>query len=120
MLRRLLLTTLILVAVPAVPVVATVLPSYEQECEAEFANFLPRIVRKSAIEAVDETYEVNLYGFCKGKEFNDSGNAGGLTRTIAANPYLADPIEALGWRVDDVKFVRVAEGRIDLWLHRSP
>jgi hypothetical protein len=120
MLRPLLLTALILTAAPAAPVLATVLPSYEKECDAGFANFLPRIVRKSAIEAVDESYDVNLYGFCKGFEFNDTGNAGGLTRTIAANPYLADPIEELGWSVDDVKFVRVGDGTIDLWLHRNP
>jgi hypothetical protein len=117
MLRRLLIAALILTAAPSL---ATVFPNYDKKCEAGFASSLPLIVRKSAIEAVDETYDVNLYGFCKGFEFHDTGNAGGLTRTIAANPYLADPIEDLGWSVDDVKFVRVGDRSIDLWLHRDP
>lgn len=114
MVRNLLLT-----AVPVAPAFATAKPGYK-ECEAGFANFLPRIVRKSAIEAVDHSYDVHLYGFCKGFEFHDNGNAGGLTKTIANNRYLADPIEELGWLVEDVKFVRVGDGTIDLWLHRDP
>lgn len=117
--RPLFLAALILGTLSATQVTATTAPA-EPECQAAFANMIPRIVRKSAIEAVDEDTKVRLWSFCRGLEFHDSGNAGGLTRTIAANPYLTDPIEDKGWSVDDVKFVRVGDGFIDLWLHRDP
>ena len=106
-----LLALLFLTAAPA---------AYADECEPGFASLIPRIVRKEAVAAVDDSYTVRLWQFCKGFEFHDLGNAAGLTRTIAANPYLADPIEAKGWRVDDVMFVRIGDGFIDLWLHRDP
>lgn len=114
MLRPLIVAALILGAVPAAPVLAA------EECQPAFANFIPRIVRKSAVEAIDGSYEVRLWSFCRGLEFHDAGNAGGLTRTIAANPVLAKPIEAKDWSVEDVKFIRVGDGFVDLWLHRNP
>lgn len=94
--------------------------AYADECEASFASLIPRIVRKEAIAAVDAGTEVRLWQFCKGREFHDLGNAAGLTRTIGANPWLAEPIEAKGWRADDVRFVRIGDNFIDLWLHRDP
>jgi hypothetical protein len=115
MFRPLLLAALIVgTAVPAAPVLAAT------ECQAAFANFIPRIVRKSAIQAVDESYEVRLWSFCRGLQFNDLGNAAGLISTIATKPFFTDPIEDKDWSVDDVKFVRVGDGFIDLWLHRNP
>jgi hypothetical protein len=117
-LRPLLLAAVILGTTSVAPVMATVVPT--RECQAAFANFIPRIVRKSAVAAVDDGYEVRLWGFCRGLEFNDSGNAGGLARTIADNPVLTDPIEERGWSVEDVKFIRIGEGFVDLWLHRNP
>ncbi len=118
MLRRLVLAALILGAVPVSGTISTAASA--EECSPAFANFIPRIVRKSAIQAVDESYDVHLYGFCPKLEFHDSGNAGGLTRTMAANPYIVGPIEDLGWSVEDVKYVRVGDNSIDLWLHRDP
>ncbi|MEO6014780.1 MAG: hypothetical protein ABIQ30_14490 [Devosia sp.] len=90
------------------------------DCAPGFASMLPRIVRKAEVAAVDETYKVRLWQFCKGLEFHDLGNAAALTRTIAANPLLADPIKEKGWRPDDVMFVRLGPNFIDLWLHRDP
>jgi hypothetical protein len=111
MLRATLAATLILLAP-----VAQAAP----QCDPAFASGIPRIVRKEAVAAVDASYTVRFWQFCKGREFFDLGNAASLTRTIAANPLLADPIKEKGWRVDDVKFVRVGDGFIDLWLHRDP
>jgi hypothetical protein len=111
MLRPLLLAALIL-ATPAVAGAA--------ECDPSFAVGLPQAVSKAAVAAVDDSYDIELWSFCRGLDFHDLGNAASLTRTIAGNPYLAGPIEDKGWRVDDVKFVRVSNGRIDLWLHRDP
>jgi hypothetical protein len=111
MLRPALLAALILAA-PAAAIA--------DDCEPGFASLLPRVVKKEAVAAVDQSYEINFWQFCKGREFHDLGNAAALTRTIAANPYLAGPIEQKDWRVDDVKFVRIENGRVDLWLHRDP
>ena len=119
MLRPLLLAALILGAASAAPVLGTVSPT-QQECQPAFSNFIPRIVRKSAVEAVDDSYEVRVWSFCRGLEFNDTGNAGGLTRTIAANPVLTEPIEDKGWSAEDVMFIRIGDGFVDLWLHRNP
>lgn len=118
MLRHLLPIVVILAAAPASPLVATA--AHAAECQAAFSNFIPRIVRKSTVEAVDGSYEVRLRSFCRGVEFNDLGNAASLISTIASKPFLTDPIEEKGWRVDDVKFVAVGDGVIDLWLHRNP
>ena len=75
---------------------------------------------KTAFAAVDGSWDIEFWSFCRGLDFHDLGNAASLTRTIAANPYLAGPIAEKGWRADDVKFVRIGNGRIDLWLHRDP
>jgi len=109
--RALLLAALVILAAPA---------AEAADCDPAFAVGLPQGVRKEAVAAVDQGYDINLWQFCKGRDFHDLGNAATLIRTIAANPLLAGPIEAKGWRVDDVKFVRVGNGRIDLWLHRNP
>ncbi len=89
---------------------------------ASFASLLPPIVRKEAIAAVDESYDIQLWSFCRGYQFLDTGNAGGLTRTIANNPVLADAIKDADphARPDDVKYVRIVGKRIDLWLHHDP
>jgi hypothetical protein len=81
---------------------------------------LPQAVSKAAVAAVDNSYDIELWSFCRGLDFHDLGNAASLTATIAANPLLREPIEAKDWSVDDVKFVRIGNGRIDLWLHRDP
>ena len=111
MLRLVLIATLILAAAGT---------GRGAECDPAFAVGLPQVVSKAAVAAVDASYDIELWSFCRGLEFHDLGNAPGLTRTIAANPWLASPIEAKGWRPDDVKFVRIANGRVDLWLHRDP
>ena len=111
MLRPLLLAALILGAPAA---------ARAGDCDPSFAVGLPQAVSKAAVAAVDDSYDIELWSFCRGLDFHDLGNAASLTRTIAANPNLADPIEAKGWSADDVKFVRVGNGRIDLWLHRDP
>ena len=111
MLRPLLFAALILAAPAA---------SRAADCDPSFAVGLPQAVSKAAVAAVDDSYDIELWSFCRGLDFHDLGNAASLTRTIAANPYLSGPIEAKGWRADDVKFVRIGNGRIDLWLHRAP
>lgn len=111
MMLRPLLAALVILAAPT---------AGAADCDPAFAVGLPQGVRKEAVAAVDQSYDINFWQFCKGRDFHDLGNAATLTRTIAANPYLAGPIEEKGWRVDDVKFVRVGNGRIDLWLHRDP
>jgi hypothetical protein len=112
MMPRPLLLAALLVAAPAASLAA--------DCDPSFAVGLPQAVSKRAVAAADAGTDVELWSFCPGLYFRDIGNAGGLIRTIAANPVLNDPIEAKGWRADDVKFVRVLAGRIDLWLHRDP
>ena len=111
MVRPILIAALILAA-PAI--------ALADDCEPGFASLLPRIVKREAVAAVDASYEIHLWQFCSGREFHDLGNAAGLIGTIAANPLLADPIRRKDWRVDDVKFVRIENGRADLWLHRDP
>ncbi len=95
------------------------LPALAAECQPAFANFLPQIVRKEAVAAIDGSYEVRLWTFCRGLPFNDTGNAGGLTRTIAANEVLVEALAARGARPGDVRFVRIVAHTIDLWVHRN-
>ena len=102
MLRPLLLALAILTA----PTLAQA-----EDCDPSFAVGLPQAVSRESVAAVDESYDIELWQFCRGLDFHDLGNA--------ANPHLAAPIEQKGWRVDDVKFVRLGNGRIDLWLHRN-
>ena len=109
--RALLLAALLSLAVPA---------ARAADCDPAFAAGFPQAVNKAAVAAVDASTDINFWQFCVGREFHDYGNATGVLRTIAANPLLADPIEQKGWRIDDVKFVRIGNGRIDLWLHRDP
>ena len=89
---------------------------------ASFAATLPQIVRKDAVAAVDDSYDIHLWSFCRGFQFLDTGNAGGLSRTIANNPVLARAIADADpqARPDDVKYVRIVGKRIDLWLHHDP
>lgn len=112
MLLRPLLLALATLAVPAT--------ALAEDCNPAFAVGLPQAVSKEAVAAVDASYNIELWQFCRGLDFHDLGNAATLTSTIAANPHLIGPIEQKGWRADDVKFVRVGNGRIDLWLHRDP
>lgn len=109
--RALLLAALIGLAVPA---------ARAADCDPSFAAGLPQAVNKAAVAAVDAGTDINFWQFCAGRDFHDLGNATGVLRTIAANPLLANPIAEKGWRVDDVKFVRIGNNRIDLWLHRDP
>ena len=115
--RVLLLAALLLTSVPATaPALA------DATTCSSFAGMLPPIVRKSAVAAVDETYDIHLWSFCRGYQFLDTGNAGGLTHTIANNPVLVAAIKDADWqaRPDDVKYVRIIGKRIDLWLHHDP
>ena len=115
--RFLLLAALALTSVPAaVPARA------DATTCSSFAAMLPPIVRKSAVAAVDETYRIHLYSFCRGYQFHDTGNAGGLVRTIADNPVLMDAIKDADWqaRADDVTYVQIIGKNIYLWLHRDP
>ena len=112
MMLRPLLAALVILVAPAT--------SWAEDCDPSFAVGLPQAVSRDAVAAVDESYDIEFWQFCRGLDFHDLGNAASLIRAIAANPLLSGPIEAKGWRVDDVKFVRVLDGRIDLWLHRDP
>lgn len=89
-----------------------------EDCKPGFIDFLPS-VRKEAVAAVDESYKIGLRIFCVGEDFHDLGNAAGLTRTIAANPYLSTALDEKGARPDDVRFVRIVENRVTLWVHRN-
>ena len=113
--RALLFIALLLAGAPA-PALAT-----GPAC-ASFAGLLPQIVRKAAVAAVDESYDIQLWSFCRGFQFLDTGNAGGLSRTIERNPVLAEAIRDADpqARADDVKYVRIVGKRIDLWLHHDP
>ena len=112
MMLRPLLAALVILAAPAT--------ALAEDCDPSFAVGLPQAVSKDAVAAVDASYHIEFWEFCRRLEFRDLGNAATLTRTIAENPYLIGPIEQKGWRADDVKFVRIAGNRIDLWLHRDP
>jgi hypothetical protein len=114
--RFLLLAALLLTAAPAAPALADATTCHS------FAATLPPIVRKSAIAAVDESYDIHLYSFCRGYQFHDTGNAGGLIRTIANNPVLVAAIKDADWQAapDDVKYVQIIGNDIYLWLHRDP
>lgn len=111
MFRALLLATL------AVPFLAV--PAAAADCNPGFISFLPQIVRKEAVAAVDESYSVRLWSFCRGKEFHGLGNAAGLTRTIATNGYLREALAERGARPGDVRFVRIVGQTIDMWVHRN-
>lgn len=115
--RFLLLAALLLTSVPAAA------PAFADATTcSSFAATLPPIVRKAAIAAVDETYDINLYSFCRGYQFHDTGNAGGLVRTIANNPVLVAAIKDADWQAtpDDVKYVQIIGKQIYLWLHHDP
>ena len=112
MMLRPLLAALVILAAPAT--------ALAEDCDPSFAVGLPQAVSKDAVAAVDDSYDIEFWEFCRRLEFRDLGNAATLTRTIAENPHLIGPIEQKGWRADDVKFVRIAGHRIDLWLHRDP
>lgn len=115
--RFLLLAALVLAGLPsAVPARA------DATTCSSFAAMLPPIVRKSAIAAVDESYDIHLYSFCRGYQFHDTGNAGGLIRTIANNPVIVAAIKDADWQAtpDDVKYVQISGNDIYLWLHRDP
>ena len=103
----------------ALVILAASAPALAEDCDPSFAVGLPLAVSKGAVAAVDDSYDIEFWQFCRGLDFHDLGNAATLTSTIAANPHLAGPIEQKGWRVDDVKFVRLGNNRIDLWLHRN-
>lgn len=90
---------------------------YEDSC-ANVLNFIPRIVRREAVAAVQPGTRVVLHQICQGVQLNDFGNAGGLGRTIAANPTLASALARNGWRPDDVVGVNIRSGAVDLYVHR--
>ena len=110
---------LIALLLTAAPAGATfMVDPYAENC-ANFTNLLPRIVRKETVAAVDDDYSVSVRPFCRGVQFNDLGNAAGLTRTIANNDTLADALAERGWRPDDVMFIVITGDRVDLWVHRN-
>jgi hypothetical protein len=102
----------------ALAIAALPLPALA-DCKPGFTSLLPQIVRKEAVAAVDDSYQVRLWSFCRGEEFHDSGNAGGLERTIAANPVLVGALAAHNARPDDVRFIRFVGHTVDLWVHRD-
>ena len=108
---RPLLAALLILAAPAA--------ALADDCDPAFAAGLPQAVSRAAVAAVDASYSIDFWQFCRRLDFHDLGNAATLTRTIAENPHLIGPIEQKGWRADDVKFVRLGNNRIDLWLHRN-
>src|SRR5262249_8816952 len=69
---------------------------YKRSC-GNVLNLLPHIVRKSAVQAVRADARVTVHQICAGVQFNDFGNAGGLTHTIAANTALVRALWRWGW-----------------------
>ena len=39
------------------------------DCKPGFASLLPQIVRKESVAAVDSSYQVRLWSFCRGEDF---------------------------------------------------
>ena len=109
MFRPLLLA--ILLAAAPLPVLA--------DCSPGFATRLPQIVRKADVAAVDQSWAVRLWEFCRGEQFHDPGNAAGVIRTIAGNGFLVEALAERGARPDDVNYVRLVGQTIDLWVHRN-
>ena len=105
-------------ALLALLLIAAPLPALA-DCKPGFASLLPQIVRKEAVAAVDDSYQVRLWSFCRGEKFYDTGNAGGLERTIAANEILVEALAEHNARPDDVRFIRFVGHTIDLWVHRN-
>jgi hypothetical protein len=85
---------------------------------ANVLNFLPRIVRREQVAAIQPGTRVVLHAICPGEDLFDLGNAAGLSRTIAANPALADALARHGFRADDVIAIAIRGGAVDLYVHR--
>jgi hypothetical protein len=94
------------------------LKKYEQNC-ANVLELLPRIVRKSAVEALGEEAQVSLHSICGGVHMTTFGNAGGLVHTIGLNATLVAALAARGWRPDDVVGISIVGDHVDLYVHRN-
>ena len=113
----------------AVPVTASTVPAASAhmfgtsslECPAGIFDFIPRIVRKDAVAAIQPGAHVSVQQICAGFQLNDLGNAAGLTRTIAANPTLSGALARSGWRPDNVVGIQiVGSGSVILYVYQNP
>lgn len=105
---------------PALPAIAA--PSFEQEFTrtcANVLNLLPRIVRKSAVQAIPDDAQITLHPICFGVPMPDSGNASGLTRTIAANHALSRELARWGFAPDDVVALAINGDSVQVYVHRD-
>jgi hypothetical protein len=120
MLKPLVALTVLALALPATSSIAasSALEEYQRSC-ANVLNFLPRIVRKSAVAAIPEDAHVVVHSICRGVPLNDFGNAAGLTRTIAANPALVAELARWGYRPDDVIAIQINGDSVQLYVHRG-
>ena len=76
MLRTLLLAALILGA-PA---------ARGADCDPAFAAGLPQAVSKTAFAAVDGSWDIEFWSFCRGLDFHDLGNAASLISNDRGQP----------------------------------
>ena len=119
MIKAIAMVAALALAVPAAPVfAASSLSDYQASCANVF-NYIPRIVRKETVRAVGPDARVTLHGVCVGVDLFDFGNAGGLGKTIWANPTLRSALTRRGLRADDVVGINVRSNSVDLYIHRQ-
>lgn len=79
----------------------------------------PKIVRKEAVSAIGKTARVSVVPFCMGIDFQDFGNAAGLSKTIAANPVLANALARSGFLPSEVTSIVISGDSVQLYVHRD-
>jgi hypothetical protein len=76
------------------------------------------VVRKQTVAAIGAGTSVSVRSICRGINLSTVGNAGGLGKTIDANPTLRAALATRGWRGDDVVGIRISSGNVVLYVHR--
>ena len=119
MIKAIAMLAALALVIPAAPAfAASNRGDYQASC-ANVLNFIPRIVRKETVRAVAPDARVTLHGVCTGVDLFDFGNAGGLGKTIWANPTLRKALSRHGLRADDVVGINVRGNSVDLYIHRQ-
>lgn len=119
MIKAIAMVAALALTVPAAPVfAASSVSAYQAGC-ANVLNYIPRIVRKQTVRAVGPDARVTLHGVCVGVDLFDFGNAGGLGKTIWANPTLHAALARRGLHADDVVGISVRGTSVDLYIHRQ-
>ena len=109
----------LLFAGTAMPVSAapmSALQQYKYVCASPL-NFLST-VRKETVSAIGHGANVAVREICGGVNLSSFGNAGGLGKTIGANPTLSAALNSYGWSADDVVGIRISGGNVLLYVHR--